>query len=72
MISRSGCEMSLVNIVHRRDFCFRFDMIIHNYHTYANAFTLVHLSAFEFASIDLALARFTLTKDTGVPENYVF
>ena len=27
---------------------------------------------FDFASIYLALVRFTLKKGTGVPENYVF
>ena len=47
-------------------------MIIHHYFSYVNTFKLVHLSVFEFASIDLTLVRFTLKKDTGVPENYVF
>ena len=65
MISRSGSEMSLVNIVHRLAFLLNFDLIIH-------AFILVHLSLLEFASIDLTLVRFTLTKANGVPENYVF
>ena len=63
--------MSLVNIVHRRAFCLKLNLIIYHYYTYANSFTLVHLSEFEFASIDLTLVRFTQTKDTGVPENYV-
>ena len=40
--------------------------------TQTNAFTLVHLSVFEFASIDLTLVCFTLWKVTEVPENYVF
>ena len=31
----------------------------------------VHLSVFEFASINLALVHFTLTKGTGVPDNYI-
>ena len=47
-------------------------MIIHHYYTYVNALTLVHLSVFEFASIDLTLVRLTLMNATGVPENYVF
>ena len=64
MISRSGSEMSLVNIVHRLAFLPKFDFIIHHYYTYVNAFTLVHLSV--FASIDLPSMRFTLTKVTGV------
>ena len=63
--------MSHVNIVHRRAFCLKFNFIIHHNYTYVNASTLVHLSAFEFASIDLALVHFTLMKGTGVPENYV-
>ena len=49
-----------------------FNLIIHHYYTYINAFTLVHLSMFEFALIDLTLVSFTLMKGTGVPENYVF
>ena len=72
MIGCSGLEMSLVNIVHIRIFCLKFNLIIHHYYTCVNAFTLVHLSALEFDSIDLALVRFTLIKGTGVPENYVF
>ena len=63
--------MSLVNIVHLRVFCLIFNVIIHNYYTYLDAFTLVHLSAFVFASMDLTLVRFTLTKGTEVLENYV-
>ena len=63
--------MLLVNKVHRRAFCIRFNLIIHQYYTYLIAFTLVYLTAFELASIDLTLVRFTLTKGTGVPENYV-
>ena len=43
-----------------------------HYNTYVNVFTLVYLSVFELASIDLTLFRFTLTKGTRVPENYVF
>ena len=54
--------MSLANIVHRRTFCLKFNFIIHHYFTYVNAFTLVHLSVFEFASIYLTLVRFTLMK----------
>ena len=72
VISRSGSEMSLVNIVHRLAFSLNSNLIIHHYFTYVNAFTLVHLSVFEFASIYLTLVRFTLTKGTGVPENNVF
>ena len=30
-----------------------------------------NIGAFEFALIDLTLVRFTPTKGTGVPENYV-
>ena len=70
MISRSGSEMLLVNIVHRLAFLLKFNLIIHHYFTYVNAFTLVHLSLLEFASIYLTLVRFTLKKGTGVPENY--
>ena len=62
--------MSLVNVVHRLAVCLRFNLIIHPHCTYENAFTLVHLSV--FVSIDLTLVRFTLTKGTGVSENYVF
>ena len=54
-----------------RAFCLIFNLIIHHYYTYINAFTLVHLSAFEFASIDLTLVRFTLTNGTGVRKNCV-
>ena len=64
MISRSDSGMSLINIVHRHAFCLKSNLIIHNYYTYVNAFTLVHLSAFEFASIDLTLVQLTLTKGT--------
>ena len=64
--------MSLVIIVHRFAFLLKFNLIIHFYYTYINALTLVHLSVFEFASIYLMLVRFTLTRGTGVPENYVF
>ena len=72
MISRSGSETSLVNIVHRLAFLLKFNLIIHQFYAYINAFTLVHLSAFEFTSIDLSLVLFLLTKGTGVPENCVF
>ena len=72
VISHSGSESSLVNIVHRLAFLLKFNLIIHHYFTYINAFTLVHLSVFEFASINLTLVRFTLKKGAGVPENYVF
>ena len=72
MISRSGSEMSLVNIVYGLAFLLKFNLTIHHYYAYICVFTLVHLSVFEFASIDLTLVRFTLTKDTRVPENYVF
>ena len=71
MISRSESEMSFVNTVHRRAFCLRLNLIIHHYYTYVDTFTLVHLSVFEFASIDLTLVRFTLMKSTGVPENHM-
>ena len=64
-------EMSLVNIVHLRVFFLKYNLIIHHYYTYLDAFTLVHLYAFEFASMDLTLVRFTLTKGTEVLENYV-
>ena len=63
--------MTLVNIVHRRAYCLIINLTIHHYYAYVNAFTIVHLFAFEFASIDLTLVRFTLTKGTGVPENHV-
>ena len=53
-------------------FRLKINLIIHHYYIYVNAFTLVHLSALEFASKNLTLVHFTLTKDTGVPENYVF
>ena len=72
VISRSGSEMSLVYIVHRLAFSPKFNLIIHHYYTYVNAITLVHLSVFVFTSLYLTLVRFTLTKGTGVPENYVF
>ena len=49
MISGSGSEASLVYIVHRLAFLLNFNLIIHHYFTYVNAFTLVHLSVFEFA-----------------------
>ena len=39
--------------------------------TYANVDILLHLYVLKFASVGLTLARFTLTKCTGVPENYV-
>ena len=71
MISRSVSEMSIVNIVRRRVFCLKLNLIFHHYYTYVHAITLVHLSSFEFASIYLALVRLTLTKGTGVPEKYV-
>ena len=63
--------MSLAKIVHRRAFCLKLNMIIHHYLAYVNAFTLMHLSALECASIILILVRFTLKKGTRVPENYV-
>ena len=72
MISRSGSEMSLVNIAHRLAFLLKFNLIIHQYFTYVNTFTLVHLSVFELALIYLTLVRFTLKKGIEVPENYVF
>ena len=55
MISSSGSEMSLVKIVHRHAFFLKFNLIINNYFTYINDFTLVHLSVFELASIYLTL-----------------
>ena len=64
--------MSLVNIVHRLAFLLNLNLIIHHYYAYINVFIFVHLYVFEFASIGLALVCFILTKDTGVPENYVF
>ena len=64
--------MSLVNIVHRLAFLLKLNLIIYHYNTYINAFTLVRLSVFVSASIDLTLVRFTLTKGSGVPEKYVF
>ena len=50
----------------------RFNLINHHYYAYVNVVTLVHLSVFEFGSMDLTLVRFTPTKGTGVLENYVF
>ena len=64
--------MSLVNIVHRLAFFLTLNFIIHHFYTCINVFTLVHLSVFEFASIDLTLVRFILTKGTGVPKRIVF
>ena len=64
--------MSHVNIVYELAFLLKFNLIIHHYYTNINVFILVHLSVFEFASIDLTLVRFTLTNGTRVPENYVF
>ena len=63
--------MSLVNIVHRFAFLLKVNLIIHHFYSYINAFILMQLSVFEFASIDLMLVRFTLKNDTGVPEKYV-
>ena len=57
MISRSWSETSLVNVVHRHAFLLNSNLTIHHYFTYVNAFTLVHLSVFEFASIYVALVR---------------
>ena len=37
-----------------------------------NCVIYIYISVFEFASIDLTLDRFTLTKGTGVTENNVF
>ena len=51
MISRSWSEMSLVNAVHRLAFLLNLSLITNHYFTYINAFTLVHLSVFEFALI---------------------
>ena len=45
-----------------QDTSLEFYLIIHHYLTYVNAFTLVHLSVFELASIYLTLVRFTLKK----------
>ena len=64
--------MSLVNTVHTLASSLRFNLIIHHYYTYINTFTLVHLSVFVFASIDLTLVSITLMKGTGVPGNYMF
>ena len=71
VISRSGSELSLVNKVHTHAFLLKFNLIIHYYYTNINAFTLVHLSVFEFGWMDLALVRFTLMKGAEVPKNYV-
>ena len=38
-------------------FWHKLNLIIHHYFTYVNAFTLVHLFVFEFASIYLSLVR---------------
>ena len=51
VISRSWFEMSHINIVHGLAFQPNFNFITNHYFTYINAFTLVHLSVFEFASI---------------------
>ena len=51
VISRSWFEMSHVNVVHRLAFQPIFNLITNHYFTYINAFTLVHLSVFELASI---------------------
>ena len=51
--------------MHRLAFLLNLNLIIHHYFIYVNAFTLVHLSVFKFASIDLTLVRFTLNKGTG-------
>ena len=61
-----------MSLVYRLVLILKFNLIIHHYYTYVNVFILVHLSVLEFASINLTLARFTLTKGTGVSENYVF
>ena len=72
VISRLWTEMSLVNIVHRCAFFLNLTLLfITIMPIYINACTIVHLSAFQFASIDLALVCFTHMKATGVPENYV-
>ena len=63
--------MSLVKIVHRLAFLLEFYLIIHHYCTYVNAFILVHLSVFEFASIGLALVRFILREGAREPGNCV-
>ena len=47
--------MSLVNIVHRLAFLLRFNLIIHHYYAYINVFTLVHLSVFKIALVDLTV-----------------
>ena len=72
MISHSRFEMSLVKIIHRLVFLLEFNITIHHYCTYIYAFTLVHLSVFELASVGLALARFTPKMCAGVPDNCVF
>ena len=66
-MSHSGSEMSLVDIFHRLAFLPKLNLIIHHCYAYVNALTLVHLSLFEFVSIDLTLVKFTLTNGTGVP-----
>ena len=37
---------------------------------YINVFILVHLSVIDIASVGLTLDRLTLSKGTGVPQNY--
>ena len=51
VISRSWFETSHVNVVHRLAFKHNFNLSTNHYFTYINAFTLVHVSVFEFASI---------------------
>ena len=46
-------------------------LISHHYYAYVNVFMLLCFSVFEFSSVCLTLVRFTLTKNTGVPKNYV-
>ena len=56
--------MSLIKIINSLEVLHIFSMIIHHCYTYVNVFILVHLSVFEFSSINLALVRFAQTKST--------
>ena len=40
-------------------------------YVYVNVSILLHFQMFEFASVGVELVRFTLTKVTGVTENYM-
>ena len=51
VISRFWLETSHVNVVHRLAFQLNFNLITNHYFAYINAFTLLHLTVFELASI---------------------